>query len=326
VVTALFFFLAATSFDTAFRDGLIALQRNDLSAAKTSLESAAGIEPRNGKVWVALAQTYRKLNDNEQAEAAATKASVLAAGDPLILQSLAIYYSESGQPIKAIRCNPAVESYYFDAANALLRKERFADAIDVLQAGRVRFAKSAQIHLALGVSYYGLRRFDQAASEFLTTIALAPDVEQPFIFLGKMLDQIPERLPDVTRRFIEFETANPSNYAGYYLHARALDAQSADPELAEKLLRKALTLNDQNPAVHFELATLLEKSRRYPDAAVEFERAIALDASDAATHYRLSRVYERLGRHDAASAEREIHAKLVAAQDAAQNGMQGVAK
>jgi tetratricopeptide (TPR) repeat protein len=326
VAIALLLFLAATSFDTAFRDGLMALQRNDLPTAKTSLENAAGMEPGNGKVWVALAQTYRKLNDNDKAEAAATKASALAAGDGVILQSLAIYYSESGQPLKAIRCNPAVESYYFEAANALLQKEKFAEAIDVLKAGSTRFEKSAQIHLALGVSYYGLRRFDQAAHEFLTTIALSPDVEQPYLFLGRMLDQVPDLLPEITKQFVALEQANPSAYTGYFLHGRALDAQAVDPELAEKLLRKALTLNERDPAVHFELATLLEKSRRYPDAAVELERAIAIDPSDAATHYRLSRVYERLGKADAARVEREIHAKLVAAQDAAQNGTQSVAK
>jgi tetratricopeptide (TPR) repeat protein len=309
--------LAASSFEASFREGLIALQRNDLASAKSNLEEASRMAPDNGKVWVALAQTYRKLNESSKADDAARKASTLAPDDAVVRQSLAIYYSESGQPLQAIRFNPAVESYYFDAANAFFQKEKFAEAIEVLEAGKARFAKSAQIHLALGVGYYGLRRFDQAAGEFLATIALAPEVEQPYVFLGKMLDQIPDRLPEVIKRFIEFENANPSNYVGYLLHAKALDAQSLQPEAAEKLLLQAIALHESDASEHFELGALLERTRRFAEAAREFERASALDPRDSATHYRLSRVYERLGKRDAAKVERETHARLVAAQDAA---------
>ena len=57
---------------------------------------------------------------------------------------------------------------------------------------------------------YGLRRFDDAADAFLRTIAIAPEIEQPYVFLGKFLDQIPLRVPELTKKFIEYETANPS--------------------------------------------------------------------------------------------------------------------
>jgi len=75
-----------------------------------------------------------------------------------------------------------------------------------------------------------------------------------------------------------------------------------------------LAMNERDAAAHFELGTVLDRERRYADAAREFERAAELAPNDAATHYRLSRVYDRLGKTEAAKAERDKHAKLESAQ------------
>jgi Flp pilus assembly protein TadD len=296
VVTALLLFLAAApTFDESFRSGLLALQRNDLPAAQSNLETAAKLAPTNGRVWVALSQTYWKLHETTKAEAAANKATQLAPNDPAVLQSLAIFYFETAQP--------------------LLEHEKFAEAIAILEAAKAKLGSNAQLELALGVAYYGLRRFDDAAAAFLRTIAAAPELDQPYVFLGKMLDEVPNRLPEITARFEAYEAAHPASYTGYLLHAKALNAQSLDPETAAALLRKSITLNDGDASAHFELATLLDRKQQFADAAREFERAAALDPSDPATHYRLARVYDRLGQHTAAQAERDQHAKLVQAQD-----------
>jgi tetratricopeptide (TPR) repeat protein len=242
-----------------------------------------------------------------------------------------IYYSESGQIPKAAdaqaRYSAAVprdaaarekaESLYFEAAQPLLQHEKFAEAIGILTKATERLGSSAQLELALGVAYYGLRRFDEAGAAFLRTIAIAPEVDQPYLFLGRFLDQIPARLPEVTKQFVNYETANPAKSTGYLLHAKALNAQSIEPGTAQELLEKAISLNDRDPSAHFELGSVFDRTRRYEDAAREFERAVELDPADPATHYRLSRVYDRLGKPDAARKEREQHAKLVEAQQAA---------
>jgi Flp pilus assembly protein TadD len=331
VVLALLLLLAASpTFEDSFRAGLLALQRNDLNAAESSLEAAAKLAPGNGRVWVALAQTYSKLREQNKADAAESKAAKLASSDPVALHTLAIYYSESGQTLKAARTEAKyaalverdaaarehAASLYFDAAQPLLRKQKFGEAAAILDEGRSLVEGNAQLELAAGVAYYGLRRFDDAAGACLRTIAISPATEQPYVFLGRFLDQIPARLPEVTKRFIEYENANPSSYLGYLLHAKALDAQSIEPETARGLLAKALAMNDRDASAHFELGTLLERTKRFADAAGEFERAAELDASDPATHYRLARVYDRLGRHEAARKERERHAELVKTEDA----------
>src|SRR5262249_40299360 len=135
-------------------------------------------------------------------------------------------------------------------------------AIAILNQARERLKNSAQLELALGVAYYGLRRFDEAAGAFLRTIAVAPEVEQPYTFLGKFLDQIPGRLPEVTEQFIRYEAANPERAAGYLLHAKALNAQSKDAETAGKLLEKAISIDNRDPSSHFELGVVLDRTKR----------------------------------------------------------------
>lgn len=324
ILAPLFLFAAAATFEDSFRAGLIALQRNDLKTAQTELIAASKLAPGNGRVWIALAQTYRKLNEFSLANDAALKAEALGAKDTLVLTSLVIFYNEAGQTLRAAEVqarytrlvpNDAAvreraETLYFEAAQPLLQQGKFSEAIPVLTAATKTIPDSAQLQLALGVACYGLRRFEDAAAAFLKTMDLVPEIPQPYLFLGKFLDQVPARLPEITKHFLAFEKANPDNFAGYYLHAKALNAQSAEPETTIVLLKKAAAMNDRDAAVHFELGSVLDRLRRFSEAATEFEKAASLDPNDGATHYRLSRVYDRLGKTEAAEAERIKHAAL----------------
>ena len=306
--------------DDPYHAGLIALQRGDLATAQTNLETASRLAPRDGRIWVALSQTYWRLHRNSDAEEAAGKAAVLSPEDAVVLQALAIYYTETNQTLKAARTTAKYSAgraaeLYFEAAKPLLDQQKFAGALVILQESVTRVPKNAQLELALGVACYGLRRFDDAAGAFLRTIDIAPETEQPYTFLGKILDQIPRHLPQVTKRFAEYEAAHPANPAAYLLHAKALDAQSLAPETALTLLAKSIELNATDAPAHFEMGTVLDRLYRFPDAAAEFEKAAQLAPSDPATHYRLARDYDRIGKPEAARAEREKHARLVKAQE-----------
>jgi len=320
---------ASTPFDDSLRAGLMALQRGDLASAQTNLEAASKLAPRDGRVWVALSQTYWRLHRDREAEDAAGKAAAFAPEDPAVLQSLAIYYSETRQTLKAAQAAAKYSAkvpdnsdarehavqLYFDAAQPLLNQQKFMEAVVILEEGVARLPKSAQLQLALGVTYYGLRRFDDAADAFLRTIEIAPETDQPYTFLGRILDQIPTRLPQVTQRFAEYQSAHPASAAAYLLHAKALDAQSLDPETSLRLIEKSIGLNADDAAAHFEMGTVLDRVQRFAEAAAEFEKAAELAPSDAAAHYRLARDYDRIGKPEAARAEREKHARLVAAQE-----------
>ncbi len=213
---------------------------------------------------------------------------------------------------QALQLNPYEETYYFEAAHVRLLRQEFEAAVKILERGCKVFDKSAQLVLALGVAYYGQRRFPEAAGAFLRTIEIAPEVQQPYIFLSKMLDQITDRLPDILPRFQLWASAYPNDALAQFVYAKGLLA-SGDQAKAEQLLRTSIRLKGDQWESHYELGVILEKQRKFSEAAGELERSIAINADQADVHYHLSRVYDRLGQADKAAAEREIHKRLTSA-------------
>jgi len=214
---------------------------------------------------------------------------------------------------QAIRLNPYAESYYFEAAHARLLRQQFDAAVRILERGSKAFDKSAQLELALGVAYYGERRFPEAASAFLRTIDLAPEVEQPYLFLSRMLDQSIDLLPKIVPRFETWAAANPKNPRAQFVFAKGLLANGGDPAKAEQLLRASIGLKGDQWESHYELGVLLEKQRKFPEAAAELQRSAVISPDQADVHYHLSRVYDRLGQSDKAAQERGLHQRLTAA-------------
>jgi tetratricopeptide (TPR) repeat protein len=307
--------LFADQFDTSFKAGLVALNENNLQVAESQLESASQLHPQDSRVWLALAQTYFKLHKLPSAQTAAGKAEALAT-DPLVIRGLAVYYSGASNSAKAeelletaIRLKPLEESYYFDLAQLYLKEQNFPAALKTLDAGRKNFDKSPQLELAAGVAYYGLRRFPEAIDAFLHTIQLDPTVEQPYEFLGRIVEQAEDKLPKITQVFAAFAKNAPGNYMGNFFYGKALLAGS-EPGQAEALLRKSIAQNDSFWESHFELGVLLDQQGKFEEAAREIRRGVDLNPNDPVPHYRLARLYDRLGKTDEARAERALHAKL----------------
>lgn len=243
-------------------------------------------------------------------------------------EMLARAYDSAGRSVDAIRSWREVvrlRSYSEDAraelGRALLRAGKFTEAAAVLEEAHRDFDKSPQLGLALGVAYYSLRRFEDAASRFLRVIELAPDVEQPYVFLVRMIDQIPGRVPEMLPRFSAWADAEKVNHYAPFVLAKALQVSGEDPKRIEELLRESIRRQPKFWESHFELAQILEQQ---PDqlakSASEYKQAIASNSRQAAPHYRLARVYDRLGQKQLAAQERAIHAQLLAA-DKSRPGM-----
>ena len=157
---------ASSSFEDSFRAGLLALQRGDLPAAQTNLEAAGKLAPRDGRVWVALSQTYWRQHKNAEAEQAAGKAATLAPEDPAVLQSLAIYYSETEQTLKAAQAQARYSGKVPENSDGSRPRHRallsggpaaagpaeIRRSEAVLKEGTARLPESAQLELALGVA------------------------------------------------------------------------------------------------------------------------------------------------------------------------------
>ncbi len=301
------------------------MSSGNLRQAHTDLEAAERQTPDSPQVCLALTELYARSGEENRRAASAQHCIALAhrldgwekqATLRSYLGKVYLANAEWQEALvhdrEAIRLDPYEESYRFDFAQVLLGHERFAEAAAALEEACRTFDKSAQLELALGVAYYGQRRFPEAITAFLRTMDLAPDVVQPYVFVGRMLDQAGERLPEIVERYRAFDQANPTSYLGGLLLAKALGANSQSSNDQEVLLRRSIALNDANWENHYELGVRLEMRRDFAAAAQEFEKSIQRNSGIAASHYHLARVYDRLGRPDAAAREWEEHRKLTA--------------
>lgn len=228
----------------------------------------------------------------------------------------------AGQPQEALdnlaaasSAEPGNGAYAFDYAQVLFRKGDFGTAANALEAALAVHPDDAQLRLALGVARYGQRRFDDAAAAFLKTISQDPELPQPYDFLGKMLDQVASRLPEIARDYEARYAREPKNYAASFLLAKIRVATNVDdPAGVEKLLRESIVNKADFWESHFELGQLLARRRDFPGAAAELNTAIRLNPNQPMPHYHLARVYDRLGDAEKARIEREIHARLLAGQ------------
>lgn len=292
LVFLLFFAVDANQAKALLQRGLIALQHGQLSEARATLEEASRADPGNPYVWTSLAQTYLRLDEPKQAESAASKAEQLGGANPVVAHALGMFS--------------------FEYAQVLFHREDFTKAADILSAALQANPRNAQLTLALGVARYGQRRFDDAIVEFLKVIQIDPSIEQPYEFLGRVLDQAGPHLPEITADYEAWAKSNPQNAKAQLLLAEALLATDEHSQRAEELLRRSVALDGNNWESHYQLGVLLASKHEYEAAAAELTRSIALDPKQAMVHYHLARVYDRLGQPDRAKAEREIHQRLTA--------------
>jgi tetratricopeptide (TPR) repeat protein len=193
----------------------------------------------------------------------------------------------------------------------LLRAARFREAAEHLEKTRRRFGHSAQIELALGTAYYAQRRFEEAGARFFRVIELDPAVHQPYIFLARMIDQIPDRAAEFLARAKAWHESGAAHAFAPSVHARALVTTGAPDAQVKPLLEAAIARDASNWEFHFELAQLYERARDYAAAARAYERSIACEEQRPEPHYRLARIYDRLRKPDDARRQREIHAELI---------------
>jgi tetratricopeptide (TPR) repeat protein len=305
------------------QQGLIALQHGQLTHAQDAFEEASKADPNNAYVWASLAETYLREKKPQKASTAAKTAEKVGSGNPVVCHALAMYYSESGQFARAFSLAQTAEKQQsspanrdllaqtaFNYAQLLLRQQDFTRAADALSSAMQANPRSAQLTLALGVARYGQRRFEDSVVAFLKVIQIDPTIEQPYIFLGRMLDQAGAHLGQITNAYETWASRDPHSAKAQLLLAKALLVHDARNERAEGLLRRSIALNPNDWEVHYELGVLLANKHQYQQSAGELTRSIELDSQQPMPHYHLARVYDRLNQPERAKAERELHERL----------------
>jgi tetratricopeptide (TPR) repeat protein len=289
------------------------VQRNELNVAVAYLAAAYKLDPANYDNAYDLALAY--FETGAISSSRRTLEDLIRQQDKAELHNLLGEIEEKSGHVEksareyetAARMDPS-ERNLFDLANELLLHRGFEAALTVLTYATQKYPQSAELHVALGVTYYSLGQYDNALEALCKAVDLDPRDTRAFDFLGKMYDVAPAKADEVDSRLALFAREYPDNPAANFYYALSLRRRSAGGqqtrnEQAEQYLQAAARLRPQWADPHYELGLLYEDEYRTEPAIREYGTAVRLEPQLAKAHYRLARLYEKQGQAQLAQEE-----------------------
>jgi tetratricopeptide (TPR) repeat protein len=149
-------------------------------------------------------------------------------------------------------------------------------ALDALESARKHMPANEQLLFSLGAAYEEHRRYDRAERAFRELIAANATHAPALNYLGYMLADRGEKLPeavDLIQRALAVDEDNPAylDSLGWAYYRLGEFERARDPlERAARALPKVSVINDH-------LGDLYVQLRRYTDAVAAFERALSGD-------------------------------------------------
>jgi len=320
--------LAPPTVDPYAALGTLQAEAGDWSGAIQSFEKALAREPKSPDLHYNLALAQQKSGNLEGArEILETMQRENDRGE--IENLLGQVYEDERQYVKAaqalqraIKLEPANESYRFDFALELLKHRSYDVAIAVSEQAISDFPSSMRLRLIQGVSYFGRGLYDDSVGTFFEAARRFPDEELPLFCLAQAARVTGDKTEEVQSLVSAYSKRHPTQpWPLYFLGQLASQmgeatGHRADLEHAGVLLRKSVALDSNYAEAHFELGNVYSRLSQWRDAAEEYRKAIKLKQSMPEAHYRLATVYRHLGNSASARSELQAHQRLTQAESA----------
>jgi tetratricopeptide (TPR) repeat protein len=219
---------------------------------------------------------------------------------------------------KAIDLDPHNQDPVLELAEVFVANNNAAAAIALMETATKLFVRSARIWFGLGVAYLGdEKRSDEkrslAEAALRHCLDLDPTLDLAYVVLGQTYKDAGSwgQLMDTSLRLIE---VNPRNSTGYYYKALALQASPAlkatDEAEIEKLLRKSLDLNNDDPEPHYELAKLLLRQGEKDESLQALEKIVQSWPDFGPAYYQLARLYRERGETEKSNEAQRAHDRI----------------
>src|SRR5208282_2296196 len=206
------------------------------------------------------AEQYIAKGDLKAAEIELRNAVRDAPQDPVLRARLAEVYLQEGDAVSAEREARAArerngnEADYLPVlADALLRQEKFADLIDLVQPGDRDPVLESKLRTALGTAAWGLADRAKAETLLREAIKLDPSAERPKIQLARLLTGT--KPAEADKLIDEVIAANPRSAEALQVKGDMLRGRG-DQEGALRLLDEALKIDPQNTSAHLSRADI----------------------------------------------------------------------
>jgi tetratricopeptide (TPR) repeat protein len=214
----------------------------------------------------------------------------------------------------AVELDPYGEQNRLALGLELLQHKTFEPALVVFQQASQLFPRSKRVQVALGLTYYFLERYAEAAHTFLAAAASDPSPALIYGYLGEIQLQQPVT-PDPAAiqslcRYAEAHTSDSKAvaYCGALLLRTERDCGDTAPSArAINLLRDSARTDPKDTVAQCELGKALEWTQQWQGARSAMEACVRLAPDSAEAHYRLASIYRHLGETELAQKQISLH-------------------
>ncbi len=269
------------TFDILYHLGAALYDLKRLDEAATAFESAVSVSPNAAEPVYFLGMIAFARGQDEAASDLWEKALVLRsnyAEANFMLGELSAkhqdYSAARDYYERAWRQDPTLSVYYIRLGGVYLLLGNPNQALKIFQSAAERFPTIAEVHYFAAIAGRGVGNYDLALAELQKSLALQPNSADSLALSG------------------------------------AINLDRANLLEAEKLLRRALTFNQQHFNASYDLGRLLVKTNRYAEALPLLQRAAKINPNRVEVHYQLYLALSRLKRKTDADHELEIYKQL----------------
>ena len=190
--------------------------------------------------------------------------------------------------------DPRVLDAYQSMAQLYDLQERFDEAAEVYKQAIPLKPEDPYAYINLAETQIKLGRVEEAEKTALDALDFVEPNAYIYYLLGNV-NRMQGRLSESLAYYEKCLEVNPDSAVAYSGLAGAY-FELDDLQAAEQNARKALSLDDAVPSMHFTLASIHEAEGDLQQAAAEYLKEIEVTPEDVGSHFNLAMIYRAVGR------------------------------
>lgn len=225
---------------TYFKLGKLALDRNDVEAARDCYKDGVANHPDNFALVFNLAAAYEKLNDLPHAEEAYAKAIALNPKFVFAHNNLGLLYEQTNRPEKAEAVYrdalKAVPDYNFARLNlgSLLQGQgRLTEAETMYKEALQYEPENAWAYLYLGNTYYRMGNYSKALEAYKHAVVIDPKYPTTYYLISLVLQKL-NRNDEAIASGLQYIHLSPDGAFSQEANELVLTLQQAKEQASEK--------------------------------------------------------------------------------------------
>jgi tetratricopeptide (TPR) repeat protein len=202
---------------------------------------------------------------------------------------------------RAHKLAPENTDVIFLLARVSMSQNYFEDAIPLLESGLKIAPKRADLHAALGESYFMSGKTEKAIEAFKTLVGLDPSARS-YAFLGLSYRHLGRF--DEAREYFQAGLKQDPHNASCLFNMGFIEERQGNNTTAEEFFQKTLKSNPDFADALLELANLRIENKRFEEAAQLLRRYVRASPKPASGYYKLAMVERSL--HQTEAAQRDL--------------------